>query len=79
MVALACASCACRSSPDLGTAFTTVVAAELTVDCADAAALLADSAIVGALLLECESGGIEPVLRVTASACGEPYDGDGEP
>ena len=64
----------------MGTALTTLEAAAPRVDCADAAALLADSVILLLSLKECESAAFaERVLGVTASGAGEPYEGAGEP
>lgn len=64
----------------MGTALTTLEAAAPTVDCGDAAALLADSVVLLLWLKEFGSAAFpERVLGVTASGAGEPDEGAGEP
>ena len=69
-----------KSSPDVGTKLATLEAAAPTVDCVDAAALLADSAMLLLSLKDSEPAAFaDRVLGVTASGPGEPYEGAGEP
>lgn len=68
-----------KSSVEVGTEFATLEAAALTVDCVDAAALLADCPRVLLSGVGIESGAAERALGVTASGPGEPYEGAGEP
>ena len=64
----------------MGTELAMLEAAAPTVDCVDATALLADSAILLLSLKESEPAVFaERVLGVTASGPGEPYEGAGEP
>ena len=64
----------------MGTELATPEAAAPTVDCVDAAASLADSAMVLLSLKESEPAAFaERMLGVTASGPGDPYERAGEP